>query len=283
MAQPGADTLSRFDRSLIMSWLARASREAVRLIQPLVPHESRGVTILTYHLVGAGTQSVVDVPIDVFRAQLGELCDFARVYSLAQAVRHLESGADGSRPVVVVTFDDGFDNFRTRAWPLLSEFEVPCTFYVPVGFVEGTSGTPLRGAEGLRPIEWNALNELASEPLLTIGSHGWRHQDLRLLGVDELRRDLRQSRECLQDRTGAPVEHFCYPNAKWSRAVENEVRAVYRTAVVAGGRRNVAGRFHPLRLGRIPVRRDMPVRLGPVVRSTVWLEEWAASHARALM
>ncbi len=264
-----------------MSWLVRASREAVRLIQPLVPRESRGVTILTYHLVGAGTQSVVDLPIDVFRAQLRELCEFAQVYSLAQAVDYLEAGTHNSRPVVVITFDDGFDNFRTRAWPLLSELKVPCTFYVPVGFVEGTSGTPLRGAESLRPIEWSALRELASEPLVTIGSHGWRHQDLRRLGVEELRWDLRQSRKRLEDRTGAPVEHFCYPQAKWSRAVEKEVRATYRTAVVAGGRRNFAGRFHPLRLGRIPVRRDMPVRLAPVVQSLVWLEEWAASYARA--
>ena len=281
MAQPCADTFGRFDRSLIMSWLARASREAVRLMQPLVPRESRGVTILAYHLVGGGTQSIVDLPVDVFRAQLCELCEFAQVYSLAEAVNYLDAGTDSSRPVVAVTFDDGFDNFRTRAWPLLSELRVPCTFYVPVGFVEGTSGTPLRGVEGLRPIELNALRELASEPLLTIGSHGWRHQDLRLLGVDELRWDLRRSRECLQGRTGAPVEHFCYPQAKWSLAVEKEVHAMYRTAVVAGGRRNVAGRFHPLRLGRIPVRRDMPVQLAPVVQSLVCLEEWAASHARA--
>jgi peptidoglycan/xylan/chitin deacetylase (PgdA/CDA1 family) len=282
MAPPRADTLARFDRSLTMSWLARACREAVRLIQPLVPRESRGVTILTYHLVGAGTQSVVDLPVEAFRAQLSELREIAHVCSLADAVNRLEEGLVGSRPTVVVTFDDGFDNFRTRAWPLLRELEVPCTFYVPVGFVEGTSATPLREAEGLRPIEWSALRKLASEPLLTIGSHSWSHQDLRFLSVDEVRWDLWHSRERLQDRTGVPVEHFCYPRAKWSLAVEKEVQATYRTAVVAGGRRNVAGRFHPLRLGRIPVRRDMPVRLAPVVQSTVWLEEWAASHARVL-
>jgi hypothetical protein len=62
--------------------------------------------------------------------------------------------------------------------------------------------------------------------------------------------------------------------------VEAEVQRVYRTAVVAGGRRNVARGFNALRLGRIPVRTDTPMSLAPVVQSTVWLEEWAASHAR---
>jgi peptidoglycan/xylan/chitin deacetylase (PgdA/CDA1 family) len=260
-------------------WLVPQSR-ARR--QPLVPQASRGVTILTYHLVGAGTRSPVDVPTDVFRAQLRELRESARVCSLADAIVRLKTGTTDSRPVVVITFDDGFDNFRTNAWPLLAQFQMPCTLYVPVGFFEGTSGTPLRGAEGLPAIARSGLRELAMDPLLTVGSHTWRHKDLRLLDVDQLRQDLRRSRECLEDRTGKPVEHFCYPQAKWSQAVENEVRAMYRTAVVAGGRRNLAERFHPHRLGRVPIRRDMPMQLAPVVQSTVWLEEWLASHARAL-
>ena len=265
-----------------MRWLARASRKAVRLAQPLVPRASDGMTILTYHLVGGGTSSVVDLPMDVFRAQLLELREFADVYSLSDAVQRVEAEIHSRRPSVVITFDDGFDNFRTRAWPLLKALEMPCTLYVPVGFVEGLTGTPLRGVEGLKPIEWNALRELADDPLLTIGSHSWRHHDLRRLSADDLRSDLRDSRERLEQCTGKAVEHFCYPQAKWSRSVETHVGAVYRTAVVAGGRRNIKERFHRLRLGRIPLRRDMPVEIGPVVKSMVCLEELAANYARAL-
>jgi peptidoglycan/xylan/chitin deacetylase (PgdA/CDA1 family) len=262
--------------------MSRASREAVRMMQLLVPCDSRGVTILTYHLVGADTASPVDLPTDVFRSQLCELAEFADVVSLDEAVNHLDTGADNERPVVVITFDDGFDNFRTHAWPLLRNLGMPCTLYVPVGFLDGISGSPLTGAETLRPIEWAALRDLASERRLTIGSHSWCHGDMRGLTPEDLRVDLRRSRESLEERTGQGVEHFCYPRAKWSRRVEAEVGAVYRTAVIAGGRRNVAGRFRSLRLSRIPIRRDMPVRLAPVVRSAVWLEEWAASYARAL-
>jgi peptidoglycan/xylan/chitin deacetylase (PgdA/CDA1 family) len=266
-----------------MRWLAHASRELVRLAQPLVPRESRGVTILIYHVVGAGTDSPVDLPLDVFRAQLSELREVAQVCSLAAALKHLKAGTDSPRPMVVVTFDDGFDNFRTRAWPLLSELEIPCTLYVPVGFIEGTCGPPLGGAEGLKPISWNGLRELASEPLLTIGSHSWHHRDMRTLGARALQWDLRRSQQRLQDRTGAPIEHFSYPRAKWSRRVEEEVGAFYRTAAVAGGRRNLHGRFNPLRLARTPIRRDMPIRLTSIVQSSVWLEEWAASCARTFM
>ncbi len=220
-----------------MRWLTRASRTTVRLAQPLVRRQAGGVTILAYHLVGAGTQSPVDLPLDVFRNQLSELRECAQVCTLADAVTCLTAGTTSARPLVVITFDDGFDNFRTRAWPLLRELKIPCTFYVPVGFLEGTVATPLRGVEGLGPIEWSALRELAAEPLITIGSHSWCHHDLRLLNADDLRTDLRRSRERLEERTGQMVEHFCYPQAKWSVPVEREVGRVYHTAVVAGGRR----------------------------------------------
>ncbi len=266
-----------------MKWLSRASRTAVRFAQPLVRSHRGGISILTYHLVGAGTESPVDLPLDSFRQQLNELRECAEICSLADAIGHLEAGTADTRPFVVITFDDGFDNFRTSAWPLLKELQLPCTFYVPVGFIEGAFGTPLKGAEGLPPIEWTSLRELASDPLLTVGSHSWCHRDLRTLSPHELRVDLQRSHDQLEVRIGAPVEHFCYPQAKWSRAVETQVAAIYRTAVVAGGYRNLPGRFHPLRLGRIPIRRDMRTRLHTVLRSTIWLEEFAASYARSIM
>jgi peptidoglycan/xylan/chitin deacetylase (PgdA/CDA1 family) len=267
----------------VTGWLARTSREAIRLAQPLVPREERGVAILAYHLVGAGTQSPVDLPADVFRAQLEELRDIADVCSLDDAVAHLAAGTPGSRVRVALTFDDGFDNFRTTAWPILKRLEMPCTVYVPVGFVEGTAPVPLAGVGGLRPMAWGDLRTLAGDPLLTVGSHSWCHRDLRALSGDNLRRDLRHSRLRLEDRTGLPVEHFCYPQAKWSDATETVVRSVYRTAVVAGGRRNLTHTFNPHRLWRVPVRRDMPIRLGPIVQSALCLEEWAASRARAFL
>ena len=264
-----------------MSWPSRACRAAVRMMQPLVPRDHDAFTILAYHLVGGGSDTPVDLPVAVFESQLTELQDTARVCSLDDALG-LENAPADPRPTVVLTFDDGFDNFRTTAWPLLEKLNLPCTFYVPVGFVERTSRSPLTGADGLAPIEWTALRALASSPLLTVGSHSWSHRDLRRLGAAELRADLRRSRERLEDRTGHAAAHFCYPQAKRSRATDLAVRECYRSAVVAGGRSNVAGRLEPYRLWRVPIRRDMPVRLQQVVRSSVWLEEWAASHARAL-
>jgi peptidoglycan/xylan/chitin deacetylase (PgdA/CDA1 family) len=264
-----------------MSWLFSASRLAVRLIQPLVPHDHRGISIVAYHLVGAGTGSPVDVPLDVFRAQLQELRDCADICSLPDALARLKSGRENLRPVVVITFDDAFDNFRTHAWPLLSDLALPCTLYVPVGFLDGVTGVPLSGVGHLEALSWEALRELSADRLLTVGSHSWSHNDLRTLGTRELRWDLETSRTRLEQVIERPVEHFCYPRAKWSRPVEREVARIYSTAAIAGGLRNVAATFRPLRLARIPVRRDMPADLAPIVHSAVWLEEWAASHARA--
>lgn len=266
-----------------MGVVGGALRRAVRGMQPLVPGGSSGVTILAYHLIGAGTRTMVDLPPEAFRDQLHELRAIADLRSLPEALDLLAGAVRLPKPVVVITFDDGFDNFRTTAWPFLHALRIPCTLYVPVGFVEGTMPPPLRGAHGLKPLEWRALSDLATDPLLTVGSHSWSHADLRRLSVGDLRRDLRQARDRLQERTGTRVEHFCYPQAKRSRIADREVRAVYGSAVIAGGWRNNPARFDPYSLGRVPVRTDMPVGLAPVLRSAVWLEEWAASFARAVV
>ena len=84
-------------------------------------------------------------------------------------------------------------------------------------------GIAAQGSRRAEALDWAALRHLAADPLLTLGSHSWHHHDMRMLDGNAARSELRRSREHLEDRTGAPVEHFCYPQAKWSHAVENEV------------------------------------------------------------
>ena len=253
--------------------IAGAARTALRFGTRLVPRGRPGVTVLAYHLVGAGTDSPVDLPVETFRRQMEELRESgAEAVPLRRAVAALEAGGPLERDLVAITFDDAYGNFDERARPVLEALDLPATLFVPTDFVDGARPGPLRGAEELPPVPWGRLRERAAGGLVELGSPSRSHPDLRT--------EVAGSKAVLQERTGIEPHVFCYPRALRSRRVEAAVARSYRSAVVGGGRKSRPGRTSPLRIQRVSLRRDMPVRLGPTLGAAVVLEEWAAERLR---
>lgn len=260
----------------------RAGRHLVRTLQSLVPRAPEpGLIVLCYHLVEGGTDSPVDLPAGMFQRHMEELAGTAGVVPLEEAVEDLESRGPARRPRVALTFDDAYRNFPRKAFPVLARLGLPATLFVPVGFVEGECPPPLAGAP-LPAASWEELAEVTASGLVTIGSHTWSHPDLTALPAAEVDDELRRSRDRLEERLARPVRSFCYPRARWSRAVEARVRRCYDLAVVGGGGRFGGRRRDPYRIERVSLRVDGPRSLAPVLRAGVWLEERVADRVRRL-
>jgi peptidoglycan/xylan/chitin deacetylase (PgdA/CDA1 family) len=95
------------------------------------------LSILIYHRVLPATDPLTKAPdAATFRWQLQLLKTYFNVLPLGEAVHRLARGALPPRSVCI-TFDDGYlDNF-THALPLLREFDLPATFFISVGFLDG--------------------------------------------------------------------------------------------------------------------------------------------------
>ncbi|MDP6239320.1 MAG: polysaccharide deacetylase family protein [Alphaproteobacteria bacterium] len=65
-------------------------------------------------------------------AYLAKHHDVVRISDIAAAYRGEATLPDGA---VAVTFDDGFLNNRTEAWPILESLGIPATFYLTTGFI----------------------------------------------------------------------------------------------------------------------------------------------------
>ena len=262
------------------SQLISAGRQLLGGLQAAVP-DVRGVTFLAYHLVGAGADTPVDLPLATFRAQMAELHRSGRACTLEEAAACLATGRlphEGN--AVVVTFDDAYENFYTHAYPVLEAFGIPATLYVPTHFVEGATPAPIRGAETLPPCSWSQLCEMQAGGLVSIGSHTCTHPSLTAVSPLRAAWEIRTSREVLEDRLGTAVTSFCYPRALWTPRLEADVRRTYRTSVVGGGVKARPANYDPYRIRRISLRKDTPRELAPLLRSAVWLEEWIADHIR---
>jgi len=256
-------------------------RIAVRAIQRLLPRRRAGFKVLAYHLIDAGTGSPVDLPRGAFRRQLDELAATGEVIGLDDAVAALSEGTAVGRRMTAITFDDAYANFAAVAWPELRLRGLPATLYVPVGFIAGAAGPPVRGTDGLRAASWEELGAMAGEGL-AIGSHTVSHPDLRRLEDAAIDGELRGSRDALEARLGVPVRSLCYPRGLWSRRVERRVGRWYPAAVTGGGGTATAASFRPLRIERISVRRDGPASVAPLLDARVWLEERLADRVRRL-
>jgi len=122
---------------------------------------------------------------------------------------------------VVLTFDDGYEDFYTTAWPLLRSRHFEATVFVI---------TALIGHRGY--LTWDQIRQLDRTGMVEIGSHTVNHLDLTVLSPAAARYQLVQSRRELASRLGHSVDSFSYPGGRFnSRVVELVREAGYRSAV----------------------------------------------------
>ena len=186
------------------------------------PNPAPPISVLMYHQVGRFAEptqhrsSFCDVRR--FRAQMGLLKTLGcRVISLREAQAALFEGQPLAGRSVVLSFDDGYENFAEHALPVMAEFGYPSVLFA----VSGLLGQPAR---------WQ-LRQLRSAQV-EIGSHTVSHPRLSHLGATEAMREIADSKAALEESLGAAVDFFAYPYGDYNPAVRDAVeRAGYQAAV----------------------------------------------------
>jgi len=208
-------------------------------------------TILLFHNVGRGPAAGflptgLDCPPAFFRAVLKWLAAEANVLTFSDLVSAIR---DKRVPpnAVAITFDDGFRDTLTVAWPLLKEYGLPATLYTPTDSIGSQELLPLHKlyyhklltgplvpasnswARGdfmhklLREtppptpplgrelyLNWDELRTRCAEGM-EIGGHTCSHPWMAGLPAEEQRREIVESKAVMEKNLGRPVEHFAYP------------------------------------------------------------------------
>jgi peptidoglycan/xylan/chitin deacetylase (PgdA/CDA1 family) len=189
------------------------------------------VPILTYHSLD-DSGSVVSVAPALFRAHMQHLARRGYTGVRLDALLDAWSGS-GSLPEkpVVLTFDDGFANLLQHGAPVLSELGFGATVFVVSGRCGAASDWPGQSAQVpvLPLLSWEGVAELAAGGF-EVGSHTLGHARLDLLGADEARAELADSKAQIEDRLGRPVRSFAYPCGDFSPLVVDLVRELYEGA-----------------------------------------------------
>ncbi|MCI0561553.1 MAG: polysaccharide deacetylase family protein [Nitrososphaera sp.] len=108
------------------------------------------------------------------------------------------------RRPVVVTFDDGFQDFYTTAFPIVERYGFRATVFLASRYIGKTF---LTGRHCLRVQE---IRELVTKGV-EFGSHTVNHPQLKELSRNEIIYELADSKKFIEDITGSEVSLFSYP------------------------------------------------------------------------
>lgn len=195
-------TLMRLDRWLTL-WVFRA----------LARTHAR-VPVLMYHSVSDDPEPGVKPYYRVATSprRFAEQMDWlaARGYrgvALETALETVQRNQASER-LVAITFDDGFRDFYTNAWPALRRHDFTATMYLPTAFI----GTTRRSFRNKECLTWAEVRELRQAGI-RFGSHTVNHPRLYDLSWPEIETELKQSRATLQDELNESITSFAYPFA----------------------------------------------------------------------
>jgi peptidoglycan/xylan/chitin deacetylase (PgdA/CDA1 family) len=131
------------------------------------------------------------------------------------------------RRVIAVTFDDGFASVVQLGLPILSRLGLPGTLFVPTDFPQDAGLLSWPGVDRwlggpheqeLRSVSWSDVRELRDSGW-EIGSHTRSHPRLTHLDDQQLREELRGSRERCEQEVGTPCRSLAYPYGDVDRRV----------------------------------------------------------------
>lgn len=222
-------------------------------------------TILCYHSLDPAGGPHTSATPDEFGRHLDWLSARSEVVPLGAVVDRLAAPSDG-RPIVAVTFDDGYEDNHAHALPALVDRGLTATFFVTSGFVDDFGGTRARmagvwsdPAPSLRPMTWSQVDEMVHAGM-EIGGHTRTHRNLAALTPVEARQEIGDDRRRIEDKLGRAVTSFAYP---FGRPGHDVTVATTETATLLGYQRAVTVSFRrverstaALAMPRIPIRHD---------------------------
>jgi len=173
--------------------------------------------VLMYHLVlDEPYSSLTDLfvkPSD-FEAQIVDMISNGYQFMFADEYHKTDV------PTAIITFDDGYTDNYTEAFPILQKYGVKATVFMITDAIDQTNY--LTSAQ---------MKEMYDSGLVRFGSHTKNHLETDSLDEASLRYQIESSNQRIFEVTGQDrVDSFCYPAGSYNDAAMNICSQYYKFA-----------------------------------------------------
>ncbi len=166
--------------------------------------EIDGIPVLMYHRVWPGQSDDLTITPEKLREQWTYLQQEG--YSTLSLPQYLDI-ANGKtehypKKSLLITFDDGYLNNLTYAYPLLKEMDWKATFFIIVNAIDGSAKKEEPGVNekmGLKDLKKLDTN------VVQLGLHGYHHEHFDQLNLDDIKTVMRTS-SAIMDESG--LHHY---------------------------------------------------------------------------
>jgi peptidoglycan/xylan/chitin deacetylase (PgdA/CDA1 family) len=186
------------------------------------------IPIFIYHSVRPhiqgedAEQEAYDITPELLESELKYLKNNGYTTISLDELELIVKGKDqGPEKPVILTFDDGWRNQYTYAFPLLKKYNDTATFYVFTNPI--VNNLP-------HYFSWDELKEM-DKAGMTIASHTLTHPYLSQLSLEALRKEVGVSKTILEANLGKSVKHFASPFGYTNMMIQGIIKdAGYETA-----------------------------------------------------
>jgi len=148
-----------------------------------------------------------------------------------------------NRPLISLTFDDGWEDNTLTALPMLKNYGFKSTYFFATTYLENSPSTGPINVSGPSAVK-TIFNEGHE-----IGSHSVTHPDLTILNANQLSYELTHSKEYLESLVGAGnVKSFASPFGAYNDAAIAAIKNLYQSHRTTDEGYNSDENFDPYRL-----------------------------------
>jgi peptidoglycan/xylan/chitin deacetylase (PgdA/CDA1 family) len=208
------------------------------------------IPILYYHYIEINPNPVRDpgrnsllITPENFEDQMLYLKDHGYTsITLDDVVKGLNDPSTLPAKPIVLTVDDGYEDFYTNAFPIIKKVGVKVTLFALSRGAEISPGFYLSN---------NQLKEISRSPFVTVACHTLDHSDLKGRSENFQREQIFGCKSQMEAIIGKPVDHFAYPYGDFDNTTLRLIKeAGYKTAssTIGGSRQSIENIFQLRRL-----------------------------------
>lgn len=176
---------------------------------------------MLYHLVGEN-RSLFTVKPEEFKKQVEYLAKKKyNIVSLADLLGMIEQG-NIPKKIVVLTFDDGFQDFYFNVLPLLKKYNFKATMFLSTGFMGKKRQS--RSGDWLQILDWPEIKEIQETGLVDFQPHSITHPKLDKEPLERAKQEISGSKMAIEEALDKNCRFFAFPFGNYNEQVIEVLR-----------------------------------------------------------